>query len=445
MKPYCFVLIPFGEKKDESGRSINFDYIYNNIIHPAICDARLTPIRADEEIIWGIIHKPMFEKLMLCDFAVADLTTANANVLYELGIRHGVRPHSTVLMAGRGTRLPFDISPLRALLYELDERGVPSNSADTKQALATCLEECWNPEPDSPLFQLVQEMPRPDLDHLKTDRFRELVEYAQDIKSRLSEARTHGRDAVSAIEKELNVFDADPAILVDLLLSYRAVDAHEEMKDLILRMPEVLRHTVMIQEQLGFALNRLGDRGEAVEVLKKVIENFGPSSETNGLLGRVYKDYWKDCKNSAQDLLAKGYLKKSIEAYVEGFETDWRDAYPGVNAVTLMEVSQDSDHRKDKLLPIVQYAVERRLDSKSPDYWDYATLLELSILQSDESKAYEMLEKTLVEVRESWELETTAQNLSLIRQAREQRACITEWISDIEEKLMKRRDQIRVE
>ena len=40
----------------------------------------------------GIIHKPMFERLILCDYAVADLTTANANVFYELGIRHAVAP-----------------------------------------------------------------------------------------------------------------------------------------------------------------------------------------------------------------------------------------------------------------------------------------------------------------------------------------------------------------
>ena len=35
----------------------------------------------------GFIHKPMFERLMLCPFAIADLTTANPNVFYELGVR----------------------------------------------------------------------------------------------------------------------------------------------------------------------------------------------------------------------------------------------------------------------------------------------------------------------------------------------------------------------
>lgn len=60
MKPYCFVLMPFGEKSDKSGRIVDFDCVYQDIIKPAVDDADLEPIRADEEILGGIIHKPMF-------------------------------------------------------------------------------------------------------------------------------------------------------------------------------------------------------------------------------------------------------------------------------------------------------------------------------------------------------------------------------------------------
>ena len=119
MKPYCFILMPFGKKLNSSGRVVDFNHVYDSIIKPAVNDADLDPIRADEESMGGIIHKPMFERLMMCSYAVADLTTANANVFYELGIRHGVRPHSTVLIAGSGMRLPFDVAPLRAIFYEL--------------------------------------------------------------------------------------------------------------------------------------------------------------------------------------------------------------------------------------------------------------------------------------------------------------------------------------
>ena len=87
--------------------------------------AGLEPIRANEEKVGGIIHKPMFERLILCDFAVADLSTANANVFYELGIRHAVRPWSTILIyADGGTRLPFDLSPMRAIPYNLAQQEI---------------------------------------------------------------------------------------------------------------------------------------------------------------------------------------------------------------------------------------------------------------------------------------------------------------------------------
>ena len=101
MKSYCFVLMPFGRKTDEVGRTIDFDRVYNEIIRPGVVAADLEPIRADEETVGGIIHKPMFERLMLRDYAVADLTTANPNVLYELGVRHGIRPHTTLLIFAR--------------------------------------------------------------------------------------------------------------------------------------------------------------------------------------------------------------------------------------------------------------------------------------------------------------------------------------------------------
>ena len=81
LKPLCFVVMPFGQKPDPGGRAdINFDKIYHEAIKPGILDSGMEPIRADEERTGGIIHKPMFERLLLCDFVLADLTAANPNV-----------------------------------------------------------------------------------------------------------------------------------------------------------------------------------------------------------------------------------------------------------------------------------------------------------------------------------------------------------------------------
>src|SRR5688572_7377687 len=112
--------MPFGQKPDFTGAVVDSDAVYRELIRPAIEKAGFDPIRADEEMTGGIIHKPMFERLVLCEYAVADLTTANANVFYELGVRHAIRPWSTVLLFAAGGRLPFDVAPLRAMPYQLD-------------------------------------------------------------------------------------------------------------------------------------------------------------------------------------------------------------------------------------------------------------------------------------------------------------------------------------
>lgn len=434
MKSYCFVLMPFGKKSNESGRVVDFDRVYQDIIKPAVIDADLDPIRADEEIIGGIIHKPMFERLMMCDYAVADLTTANANVFYELGIRHGVRPYSTVPIAGRGMRLPFDVVPLRAILYELDSTGLPANTREVRQQLAERLEECRDPSDDSPLYQLLTDVPRPDIQRLKTDNFRDVVEYSQKMKSRLNDARNKNPEALAEVEKEISVVDADPAIVVDLYLSYRAVKDWSAMVSLVEQMSPPLKQTILVQEQLGFALNRLERHADAEHVLKELISNHGPSSESNGILGRVYKDQWAKAKASG-NLDAAGYLRNAIDIYLQGFEADWRDAYPGINAVTMMEMTDPPDSRQKDLVPVVTYAVRRRLESKSPDYWDYATLLELAVLSRDKPLAIEYLGSCLAAVREPWEPETTARNIQLIREVRAAREEEVDWVKSIEDDL----------
>src|SRR5688572_20274583 len=96
--PLCFVLMPSGKKTDTAGRAIDFDAVYADVIHPAIVETGLEPIRADGDMADGVIDKPVFERLLLTPFAVVDLTSANASVFYELGVRHAVRPSSTVLL-----------------------------------------------------------------------------------------------------------------------------------------------------------------------------------------------------------------------------------------------------------------------------------------------------------------------------------------------------------
>jgi tetratricopeptide (TPR) repeat protein len=438
IRPLCFVLMPFGVKSNTSGGFINFDAVYQDLIAPAIGDAGFQPLRADEEMTGGIIHKPMFERLILCQYAVADLTTANANVFYELGVRHATRPWSTVLVFAEGAgRLPFDVAPLRAMPYRLSPEGKPVDVAETRAALVKRLAESKNAATDSPIFQLVEGFP--EIDHTKTDVFRDRMQYSVEIKGRLAAARKEGTVALRVIETELgDIGDIEAGVVIDLYLSYRTVKAWYEMIALAKKMSPPLASTVMVQEQLGLALNRNGQGEEAERVLLQLIENRGPSSETYGILGRVYKDRWESAQKGGDVFLSKGLLDKAIEAYLRGFQADWRDAYPGINALTLMELKEPPDPRRTQLIPVVAYAVDRRIASGKPDYWDLATRLELAVLAKDEQKAIAALCDALTLVREPWEPETTARNLRLIREARELRNEPVPWVKQVEEALEKR-------
>lgn len=104
-----------------------------------------------------------------------------------------------------------------------------------------------------------------------------------------------------------------------------------------------------------------------------------------------------------EQFLAQGLLDKSIEAYLSGFEADWRDAHPGINAVTLLEPKEPPDPRREQIIPVVAYAVERRITAGKPDYWDHATRLELAVLAKDEQAAMAALGDALASIRETWE------------------------------------------
>jgi tetratricopeptide (TPR) repeat protein len=427
--------MPFGKKPGAAGAVIDFDAVYKELIAPAISEAGLEPLRADEEMTGGIIHKPMFERLILCEYAVADLTTANANVFYELGVRHAVRQWSTVLLFAEGsTQLPFDVAPLRAMPYRLSPDGKPADLEVSKAALVKRLIEAKGADTDSPIFQLVEGFP--EVDHTKTDVFRDRVKYSVQMKEKLAAARKEGLQAIQAVEKGLGeIQNTESGIVVDLFLSYRAVEAWPEMIELVKKMSPPLAAAVMIQEQLALALNRHGKGEEAEKVLRDLIDRRGPSSETYGILGRVYKDRWEAALKTGETFLARGLLDKAIDAYLRGFEADWRDAYPGVNAATLMEIKESPDPRREQIIPVVRYAVERRIGAGKPDYWDYATVLELAILAKDKQRAQDALCNALASVREIWEPKTTARNLRLIREAREKRQAGEEWAREIEQEL----------
>lgn len=459
-KDLCFVDMPFGKKPDlASGTEIDFDHIYKTAIKPAIEEVGLEPVRGDEEKTGGIIHSAMFARLLLAQYVVADLTLANANVFYELGIRHAAKPFTTVPIFANVHPLPFDVGLIRALVYHLDKGRLTDEAAgNLKAELKKRLDFAihgTSAKPDSPLFELIRDFPGIDLPHDVTDAFREQVKYEEQFRQSLAQARAKPSDderrvALLEIQKDLgDLKTVERVVLVDLMLSFRAVGAWDEMANLCEAFPDYLQDMVLVRQQWGFALNRRngpGDRDRAVKTLEDLIKEHGTDPETLGILGRVHKDRYKDAKKKGS-IMASAALDDAIAAYTKGFESDPRDYYPGVNAVTLLIEKGDAEALKqaERLVPLVSFAVARRGGASSNDYWDLATVLELACIGNEWSVAASVLPKVLAAANESWKPETTLGNLILLKQARSRQGMSVPELDEIMEHVRQRVEELKGE
>lgn len=423
-KPLCFVLMPFGTKGDLNS-TVEFDDVYEQLVKPAVEAAGMACLRADEEQLGGFIHTAMFERLMVCDYAVADLTQANANVYYELGIRHAVRPWSTVLISAKGFRLPFDLAPDRVLRYGLDDAGRPDRPVADRGGLTGRLRIAKaRQQPDSPLFEHFTGLGSPKVDPGDLRAFQDRVRVSEAVRRQLDEAREiarpgdeqairRGIEQVQRVRTAMADLGAyDDGVLIDLLLAYRDFRRWQEMIDLVDDLPAHLARSATVREQRAIARNRLQPGSVHAETeLRALGAEYGNSSETLGILGRVYKDRWAAALGTPQ---ARAYLRLAIDTYVAGFELDF-DPYPGVNAVHLLWISDRDGIRLRELLPAVEFAAKARILRGGAGYWDYATMIELAIYAGALSDAVDWLDKALGTSPSTMEKETTHTTITRLR------------------------------
>ena len=431
-KAICFVDMPFGKKPDlASGVEVDFDHIYEAAIRPAIEEAGLEPVRGDQERTGGIIQIPMFGRLLLSEYVVVDMTLANPNVFYEMGIRHTAKPFTTVPIFAAIHNIPFDVALVRSVPYNLDNGKLTDEAAlALKDAILARLKEAINgpTSKDSPLFQLIPGFPAIDLPHEVTEIFQDQVRHCDEFRDRLAQARAKPSDeermsALLEIEQSLgNLKVAQASLMVDLMLSYRDASAWDRMVALSDDFPDSLKANVMVRQQRALALNRRnqpGDRDQALAIVDKLVKEKGGDPETFGILGRIHKDRYKELKQKG-NIMASAALDDAIDAYRKGFESDPRDYYPGVNAVTLLIQKGGEDALKEaqRLAPMVSFAVARRGGASSSDYWDLATVLELSVISEDWKMAIRVLPKVLASAKAAWIIKTTLDNLLLVKAAR---------------------------
>jgi hypothetical protein len=108
----CFVISPIGKLgSDKRKRS---DQLLEFIIHPTVTPLGYKPVRADQLPKPGMITNHVINYIIDSPLVIADLTSGNPNVFYELAIRHVTR-RPLVQLIDEKEQIPFDVAPLRSI------------------------------------------------------------------------------------------------------------------------------------------------------------------------------------------------------------------------------------------------------------------------------------------------------------------------------------------
>ncbi len=151
----CFVVMGFGTKTDyATGRKLDLNKSYRLLIKPVVEEKGLICIRADEIRHSGSIDLPMYRELLQADVVIADLSTANVNAFYELGIRHALRPHTTIVISEDKLAYPFDLNHIKITSYTHLGEGIEYEEVERfRKLLGETLQAVLDKkEPDSPVY-----------------------------------------------------------------------------------------------------------------------------------------------------------------------------------------------------------------------------------------------------------------------------------------------------
>jgi tetratricopeptide (TPR) repeat protein len=436
MQPYVFVVMPFGLKEAQSATPatdnvlekpaiyVNFDEVYDLLIKPALTTAGCVPFRADKEPGAGDIRTDMYFELITADVILVDISILNANVFYELGVRHGVAPRGVFMIHGGWARRPFDVAPDRTFDYdgtlfvakeeERDDGWQKRFDAEVER-LGLVIKGALDVDErtiGSPVYKELVGLKPVDWSNIKTARAKYFGEVFVDWKSRVEVAKLNNQpgdiltladDAPTRFHRAKLLWEAASA-----LISMQRFDvAKAVLEELLLLEPENLK----AQSQLGLVLGRLDKTHEAQVHMTRVAEQHDQDTEAQGILGRVYKDLWrlewKDLETleerQQQAVTSSGYIASSIRSYNLATRKH-RDYYNGINVVSCLKLlehlkSATGDEPVDceigdleDLVSVVRFAANDALDStglsgREDTVWAAATLGELELVAGDAEKA----------------------------------------------------------
>jgi hypothetical protein len=126
----CFVIFPIGQEGSNTRK--RSETVFKHIICKALDDYQI--IRADHIEKPGQITMQVIENIVEIPLMIADLTDNNANVFYELSLRHALgKPAILIIQEDQISQVPFDLKDMRIIPYKVED---PDRIEKTKEDIA---------------------------------------------------------------------------------------------------------------------------------------------------------------------------------------------------------------------------------------------------------------------------------------------------------------------
>lgn len=447
-----FVVMPFGTKEvpkkprvdappapeaSAEALKVDFDSVYQRLFKPALEAAGLQPFRADDEEAAGDILKDMFAELVTADFVLADISILNANVFYELGIRHTVGPRGVICLHAGWAARPFDVAPQRTFKYngQLFRAGLEQDAAWEGRLAAEVLRlgetlrkavAVDRTTEGSPVYGNLPNLVPPDASGIGTARFKHYQAQSSEWNQRVKIAGKEGRaediltlagDVPSPYYRRKLLRQCGET----LLALGRFCPAEQVFQELAEEFSSGSADEVRVKSLLALIANRLDRRHEAEEKLDQLAESSPDHPDVPGFLGRVYKDMWRTTFSKAEKLEDRlraamknaTVARRSLETYQTAVRRDFNRFYHGVNVVTLavlLEHVARANQRAPKcdvpdleeLKVVVRLAAKGALERPEEEIWARATLGELALVAGQMGEALEEYEQAIADPDLTW-------------------------------------------
>jgi hypothetical protein len=431
--PTCFVIMGFGQKTDlATGRVLNLDKSYKNIIKPAVTAAGYECIRADEIQHSGVIDVPMYEMLFSADLVVADLSTSNLNAIFELGVRHALKPWATIIMAENKFTIPFDANHIVVSHYEHLGPDIGVDEADRMKGELTKLIKAITGKDavDSPVYTVLHDLQKPTRPPATKMGIAAAAAQPQSSEDSYAAKLLTAREAMDA-----GAFDFAKQKLQDIYKEQTAPGADGKPKA---ARPFVIQQLALATYKAGEAKAKtdgpdqaLAGYAEAETLLRQLdAETLSTDPETIGLWSAIHKRRAEMATRSPDE--RKQDLTEAIRAAERGFIIK-RDYYNGTNLAYLLNsraaLSSGDDRIADSVLASrvrreVVGIVNRGLETLSANtsagadtttlrdekYWLAATRAESLIALGDQS-GEDLMREALASAPAGWMADTTKSQL----------------------------------